>query len=452
MFSRARRASLLAAFVAAAAGCAPGASASPAPNPTEMMSVLPLRGQAGPSFLQLPDPDGGARAESRVVALPNGGAVVTGGLTAKGPTNQVLYYDASVRAFVTLDGVALKAARYRHDATYLPTSTAEKAQILVSGGYDERSLLASVELLTIDLANLASSTSTELVPLPDARAGHRSVAIATSTRGGKPWSGTSAVLMVGGCVSNVGYDAAATSSAILYELETGPDGLATGGKPTVTPSQPQYARYLHDVILLPGPDGVLGTDDDRVLVLGGRGANAVVATTEMLVPLGAAEVYEPALQKWSAVHFDGPAPEARFRHRLVRSFDGAGALVVGGQSSETAGTTGVDAIALDGRDVTLGRLSRVGTLSAPRSAAEATSLDDGRVLVAGGLDPATGVARSDAEILAPGGADAPFTIGTPRFDFGLVSLGSQTVLVFGGYGASKDAFGTPAAGLLLLRK
>jgi len=451
-------------LVVLVAGCAPGASsastpalpaaapASPASTPATSEAIgltLPLaKVSAAPTFLPLPDPEGGPRARAKVTALPNGGAVVTGGLTANGATNQVLYYDPLSRSFLTLKNATLSNARYDHEATLLPSGN----EILVTGGFNGDVQLASVELVTIDLADPTNSQTVQLSPLPEPRTSHAAVLVSLGTKGGKPWSGSVGVLIVGGCVPRPGRQAVPAASSLIYRLDVGDDGSLKGGRVVLSSSQPSVARYQHQAILLPGPSGVVGTDGDRVLVFGGVGADPdAIGTDGTTGPLSSAEVYEPSTDRWSPVHFEAAAPGARVGHRMARTPEG-GALLVGGQSTATSGPRLVEEIDLDPRDATLGRLSQGASLSKTRVAPEIATLDDGRVLVVGGFDPATQIPRDDAEILSSTGqsAEPPFSIGSPRSEHGLASLGAS-VLVFGGR-STRDTFGSPASGLLLLKK
>lgn len=413
--------------VALVAGCAPGSNASPAAAPSLNLQ-LTRASQApapGASLLTLADPEGGARSRVRVTALPNGAALVTGGLTAKGPTGQVVYFDPLTATFATLTGAALQDARYDHEATLLATGVPGVAEILVTGGFDDVTQLASVELVVVDLKNPSASRSTRLTPLPEPRSSHQAVLVSKG------------VLLVGGCVPRPGRDAVPSASSLVYRLET-TQGRVSGGQPVPTASQPRVARYAHQAIRV---------SDDRVLVFGGQGADPDSVSTESRIgPVGAAEVFEPSVERWSTVRFEeGATPAARAGHRLARS-SGGGVLLVGPGRL-------VEEVRLDARDASQGRLVEGASLARARAGAELATLEDGRILAVGGFDPATGVALDDAEVLSATGqsAEAPVSIGSGRFEHGVASLGAARVLIFGGR-AARDVFGSPTSGLLLLKK
>ncbi len=430
--------------VVLAVGCAPGGSAAALSGPSPFVLPEQKATPAAATFVPLDDPEGGPRTRAQVTKLPNGHALVTGGLTANGATNQVLDFDPLTKQFTTLKPLA--DARYDHEATLLPSG-----DVLVTGGTNGPSQLASVELIHVDPANPLNVTTTQLSPLPEPRSGHRAVAVPLTTKGGKPWSGATGVLIVGGVVPRPGRDPVTAASSLVYKLDVTADGVS--GQAVVTASQPHVARTLHQAILLPGPDRVLGTDDDRVLVFGGLGADPEAISSEGTIgPLSAAEVYEPSTERWSTVHFDGAVPAPRYQHRVVRTQEGA-ALLVGGQSTDRTGPRLVEEIDLDPTNASLGSLAQDTSLAKPRTGPEVVTLDDGRILVTGGVDPATGAALDDAEVLAANGrsVEPPVSIGSPRSEHGLASLGLSGVLVFGGR-QTRDQFGSPGSGLLLLNK
>ncbi len=417
---RLRLASLLA--VALVVGCAPGSSGAPSSSANLQLARASQPTPAA-SFVTLGDPDGGPRSRARVTALPNGAALVTGGLTAKGATGQVLYFDPLTSAFTTVGSLA--EARYDHQATLLATTAAGTAEVLVTGGYDDRTQLASVELVTVDLATPSASKTRRLTPLREARSNHQAMLVAKG------------VLIVGGCVPRVGRDAVPSASSLVYRLETR-DGRVAAGQPVETASQPSVARFGHQAVK---------HGDDRVLVFGGQGADPEAVTVESRIgPVGAAEVFEPSVERWTTVRFEESAtPAARTGHRLAPSLSG-GALVIGPGSV-------VEEIVLDARDPSVGKLVTGANLGRPRSNPEVAVLDDGRVLVVGGFDPATGAALPSAQLIAADGqtAEPAFNVGAGRFEHGVATVGATRVLVFGGR-AARDVFGSPTSGLLLLAK
>src|SRR5581483_6767629 len=152
---------------------------------------------------------------------------------------------------------------------------------------------ASVELVSIDLANPSASTSVRLTPLPGPRAHHQAV---LTSKG---------VLIVDGCVPRPGRDAVPAASSLVYRLSV-QEGRVVSGEPLVTASQPRVARFGHQAILLGS-----GPSDERVLVFGGEGVDTGAASVDgRSTPLAAAEVYEPAEERWSMVRFEESATPA----------------------------------------------------------------------------------------------------------------------------------------------
>jgi hypothetical protein len=264
--------------------------------------------------------------------------------------------------------------------------------------------------------------------------------------------GATGVLITGGFVPVQGGAPAATSVALLYRV----DGeAATVAGRSVQISQPRVARYEHTAVLLAGPDGVAGTDDDRVLVFGGIGLDPTAAAANDAValgPLASAEVYEPALDRWSSVRSKNPLPPAarpRHGHRCAHLSNG-GALVLGGQDSAKEGVLDALAIELDRHDPSLASFTPAATLAHARRDAELAEIEDGRIVLAGGVDPATGRILTDAEVFSPDGRtrEPTASLGGARTQHSLAALGAQ-LLVLGGIG-DPDTYGHPTAELVLL--
>lgn len=438
--------------LAGLAGCAggsrgpsaiPAAEASSA-SPSPSAETAPASSASPSSLLALPEPPGGPRARARITALPGGAALVTGGIApGSGRTTtaiaQVLYYDPAHARFVELSPLA--HARCGHEATLLPSRPGAPPEILVTGGFDG-GLLDSVELIRIVLPASAdgavSSETVQLPSLPAARAEHRAVVVPTG-------AGTWGVLLVGGVEPTTG-GPGTTSRTEIYRVETGAEGVVSGRASTV--SQPRFARTEHTVIVLPGPDGVPGTDDDRVLVYGGFGSGGDGAALE---PLAAGEVYEPVADRWTSLRTTGTTPASarpRRGHRCAPTSDG-GALVLGGWDSKE-GILETLAIQLDPADAGLATLSAGASLARARRDAEVATLDSGRIVLAGGYDPQTGEVLTDAETFSADGRSRLTTasLGGARAQHALAGLGTQLLLV-GGVGDGR-VYGNPTAALLLL--
>lgn len=177
------------------------------------------------------------------------------------------------------------------------------------------------------------------------------------------------------------------------------------------------ARRLHTATLL---------NDGRVLVVGGENLGGAVLDTS--------ELFDPGTGQWS------PGPTfavARANHAAVSLGDGRVAIIGGGNSSSNglpAGTGVTDSVEIF--DPTNDTVSAGPSLLHARGHHRAVMLEDGRVLVVGGVaDGGTGVAEtevlpSDMSAWADVG-----TITTTRALFGLVKRTSGDVVIAGGVGA-----------------
>ena len=131
------------------------------------------------------------------------------------------------------------------------------------------------------------------------------------------------------------------------------------------------ARRGHQAVVL---------DDGRVLVAGGVSVGG---------PLASAEVYDPAQESWTAT---GPMATPRVGHSLTL-LAGGRILVAGGTSLEGGDGSGQAVVALASTEVydpAVGRWAPGPEMTVPRFEHTATRLDDGRVLITGGLGPAAG--------------------------------------------------------------
>jgi hypothetical protein len=124
--------------------------------------------------------------------------------------------------------------------------------------------------------------------------------------------------------------------------------------------------------------------DGRVLVAGGVDINSKT--------LASAEIYDPTTGKWSAT---GSMTTPRGSPRAVRLADGR-VLVLGGELMTESG--GVPLSSAEIFDPASGQFSATGSTSVARDGALAVLLQDGRVLVAGGV---ADTFLSSAEIYQP---------------------------------------------------
>ncbi|MDQ4069079.1 MAG: hypothetical protein M3203_06360 [Actinomycetota bacterium] len=185
------------------------------------------------------------------------------------------------------------------------------------------------------------------------------------------------------------------------------------------------ARRGHQAVLL---------GDGRVLVAGG------IAEGELL---SSAEIYDPATGQWTTT---APMTVPRLGNTLTLLGNG-NVLAAGGTSPETAsGAGGGQTIRPDATaeiyNVQTGRWAKTaGGMTTPRFEHTATLLDDGRVLVVGGLGPpVSGVSESLAttEIYDP--AVDSFrrsnNLTDARTNHSAVKLPDRSVLVVGGAGGA----------------
>jgi hypothetical protein len=161
----------------------------------------------------------------------------------------------------------------------------------------------------------------------------------------------------------------------------------------------------------------------KVLVTGGDGASAA--------PLTSAELYDPALGTFA---FTGDMLAARQSHTSVLLGTGK-VLLIGGQGG-VGGGTALSTTEL--YDPVAGSFSASGPMSTPRFFHTSTVLQNGQVLVTGGLFQSTGGAPpvETAEVYAP--STGTFTATGPmnhaRYRHTATLLASGQVLITGGYG------------------
>lgn len=196
------------------------------------------------------------------------------------------------------------------------------------------------------------------------------------------------------------------ASAELYDPATG-SWTPTGSMGT--------ARTGHTATLLP---------DGHVLVTGGTNDNGALSYR-----LASAELYDPVAGTWAPTH---DMTEVRSSHTATLLGDGR-VLVVGGY--------GGDAISASAElyDPTTGSWTAAGKLSAPFIGSTAALLPGGRVLVAGGMDTrplnaSDAPASATAELYDPdtGGWTATTDMAQARVWHTATSLPDGRVLVAGG--------------------
>ena len=267
--------------------------------------------------------------------LPDGRVLVVGGTRTSEETGTVFPSLDSTEAFDPADGRWRPAApmgtgRWGHSMTVLQDGT-----MLVAGGGLNQEQIASAEVYDprVDRWTPVGAMATG-----------RSFHEATLLEDGR-------VLVTGGCCSGPGEY---LQSAEIYDPAT---------RAWTSAGRSAGERYGHTATLL---------DDGTVLVVGGF---------EVEDPLHAVERFEPDTGEWAAA----PAPELDRRGHTATPLRDGSVLVAGGCCAAPG-----DAPALAERFVPtadrLGAWLPAGVLAAPRHAHAATLLEDGHVVVAGGIN------------------------------------------------------------------
>jgi hypothetical protein len=279
----------------------------------------------------------------------------------------------------------LTAARFSHTATLLPNG-----KVLIVGGSD-----GSVPIGSAELYDPATATFTATGSLNAARQFHT----ATLLPSGK-------VLICGGRGTAGG--TVPVAAAELYDPSTG--AFTNSGSML-------SARYQHTATLLA---------NGKVLIAGGYkfGTVAAMATNEL---------YDPATGTFSAT---GSLSVARYNHTATLLANGK-VLVAGGQGDLSSVGAYVDYATAEVYDPAAGTFSAAGSLSIARLAHSATLLSDGTVLVAGGYNHASGnTYLASAEVYEP--ASGTFSAVAPmidaRYGHTATTLADGRVLLAGGGG------------------
>ncbi|AUX39929.1 uncharacterized protein SOCE26_013240 [Sorangium cellulosum] len=324
-----------------------------------------------------------ARLRYTATLQDDGRVLVVGGQGADGrPIGSAEVFDPASGAWS--DAESMATARAAHGATLL-----NDGRVLVAGGHDpERGALSSVEVF-----DPVSGSWEPVGRMYGARLGHT----VTLLEDGR-------TLAAGGYDTRLGTDAyVALESAEVFDPEL-------GSWLRIAPMQNAHAE--HTSTLLKG---------GQVLVAGGRGRGA----------LESAEVFDPGSSTW---RYLGPLHVARQAHTATLLNDGR-VLVAGGDTDEVTST----ATALRRAEVFdpgSGVWQPVGSMGDARSSHTATLLNDGRVLVAGGIETSSreGGETASAELFEPGsGAWQPVApMLAARSSHTATLLNDGRVLVVGG--------------------
>ena len=288
-------------------------------------------------------------------------------------------------------------------------------RVLVTGGFDSYgNALSSAEIYDpstgqfVDAGNMTSRRATHS---------------ATMLLNGE-------VLIAGGCAST---DPEALASAELYDPDTG----------RFTPTGDlQVARVAPEATLLA---------DGRVLITGGLGSGA--GFTE----LASAEIYDPGTGTFTTT---GSMHERRVDHSATLLANGS--VLVGGGLS-VAGSAGRVTSSAEIFDPAKGVFTIVGGMSFRRYKHSAVLLSNGKVLIAGGIQPEPGARHryTTAELFDPAknsfSKTGDMVLDRFKVKNASVLLGSGKVLIVGGswgyevYDPATSEFSLKTDGLTMMR-
>lgn len=227
---------------------------------------------------------------------------------------------------------------------------------------------------------------------------------------------TGHVLVTGGFDGSSANDAP-TASAETFDPTTG-IFTATGSM--------QVGRVFHTATLLCDLSAI-ACSDPRVLITGGESGGAQPGTTNMLQT---AELYDPVTDTFTST---GSLLAPRTRHTATLLGNGR-VLIAGGSNLVQLSPASLAAVA-ELFDPGTGTFTTTGSLNTPRDFHTATLLQNGKVLIAGGLDT-NNTYIGQAELYDP--ATATFTATGPMvFSRSLHTatlLASGKVLIVGGEG------------------
>jgi hypothetical protein len=296
---------------------------------------------------------------------------------------------------------SMNSGRSRATATLL-----EDGRVLIAGGAacgDSSDMLNSAEIFDPTTASFSDTG-----PMSATRADHAASLLADGR-----------VLVAGGITS----DATQGEVGVIRLAATGCSCLASAelydpaaGTFSPTGSMGDARDDFTATLLL----------DGRVLVLGGGGEGSA--------PRRAAELYDPSSGTFSRT---GSTERARWLHTATRLLDGR-VLIAGGRTANDSTMASVELY-----DPGSGTFSTVGSMAESRQQHTATLLPDGRVLIAGGWwqdprgdQPDEYTVLSSTEIFDPGsGQFTPAgSMGAARDGAAATLLNDGRVLIVGGMG------------------
>ena len=323
-----------------------------------------------------------ARSDATATLLNNGMVLIAGGMASGNYLSEAELYNPASGTF-TVTG-SLNAARELHSATLL-----NNGMVLIAGGYNASGFLGSAELY-----NPATGTFTVTGSMSTPRRFAPTILLQDGT-----------VLIAGGAGATDPLQALA--SAEIYDPVTG----------TFTPTgNMKVERRLTTGTLL---------NNGMVLIAGGININGT---------LDSAELYNPANKTFT---FTGNLNGLRCYHTATLLNSGM-VLIEGGE--QPSGSTFVPLASAELYNPANGTFTVTGNLNAARVGPTATPLNNGTVLVTGGVEFSgeTDVPQSSAEVYDPVAATFATTgsLNSARATQSATLLTNGTVLVTGGFDAS----------------
>jgi WD40 repeat protein len=287
-----------------------------------------------------------ARSAHRATLLANGKVLVSGGIgVGDSILNTAELYDPGSGVWTSTG--EMKTARTYHTATLLPLP---EGKVLVSGGEN------TVGVNTAELYDPAAGVWTETGPMSSARLSH------TATLFPLP---NGKVLVSGG--RGAGY--LILNTAELYDPGSG----------VWTPTgEMKSARFVNTATLFPLPNG-------QVLISGGT------ANSSANPVLNTAELYNPTAGEWAVT---GPMSSGRISHNATLLLDGH--VLVSDGSSGYPNYMALNTAEL--YDPVTGQWRSTASMINARQNTKATLLDNGQVLVSGGLGGAAHLNTSELYI------------------------------------------------------
>ena len=336
-----------------------------------------------------------ARSRHTATLLNSGKVLVVGGLDGNNqPLASAELFDPSTGTFTPTNG-SLEIPRAFHTATRLNDGT-----VLVTGGFDSNNGLATAEVFD---PNSGMFTPTK-GSMSFARSSHTASLLNDGT-----------VLVTGGWDGST-----ALATAELFDPKSGTF--------TQTKGNMEAGRFDHTATLL---DHGSTLTNGKVFVTGGEKINRTQYAT--------AELFDPATGTFTPANGDMETPRAFHTANLLND----GTVLVGGGLVAVginiyAGLATAEVFDPNTEIFTATR----GSMSFARSNHTATSLNDGTILVTGGLDGSTTLAT--AELFDP--VDGSFTrtadMTAPRAYHTATLLTDGTALVTGGVDGRGTALAT----------